>query len=263
MIKYTKEKIQEIIDLIEQGSTYQEVAEKYGTNGYALGEVLRRRGYKRYKKVDFDYNRFLELRGTMSYVDIAKELGVSYDKVKKEGSKLVKNKQAKSLQGVFGNSEGINGESGPKIDLPKEVLLDIIREYISSEACPTSYRSNIIRVFGSWTKGLEAAGISGNIGGKFCEDRVTKVYLLKFSEFYKIGVTQQQVKSRFSGAPEYEILDTLETGLDNAVYLEKELKKVVRSFQHIPEHSWFERNGKTECFIPPRPIQSLEEIFDL
>jgi hypothetical protein len=267
MTKYTEEKIQDIIKLLEQGLNYKEVAEIYDTNEAALGGVLRRRGYKRYKKVEFDTDKFLELRGLMSYVDIAKELGVSYDLVKKEGSKLVKSGQGENLKGVFGNRGGYNGwrsmSSRPILDLPREELLNIVREYVSYEACPTHLRSNIKRIFGTWTNALQEAGISGNIGGKLYKDRTTRVYLLKFNEFYKVGVTQQQIKSRFSGAPSYEIVDYVETDLDNATYLEKELKKTIKAFQYIAEHPWFERNGKTECFIPPHPINALEEIFDL
>lgn len=155
----------------------------------------------------------------------------------------------------------INTIRGLKSDLTREELLEGVRKYVSCDRCPTTLATNIKRVFGSWTKALEAAGISGNIGGKFDPNRTTRVYLLDFGDFYKIGITQQQIKSRFSGAPAHTVLDYVETDLDNAVYLEKELKKAIRLYQYIAEHPWFERNGKTECFKTSQPIRYLEDIF--
>jgi hypothetical protein len=265
---WTEEKLNRIMELRSQGVPYKDIALEFQTNKGVISGVISRMAKKGYNVLSInpwteeEELEFINLRGqNKNNKEIALILGKSHDSVKKKASELL------NAGIITGNSR--RGwykdriKNPPRLNLPEEKLLDIVREYVSSEACPTSYRSNIRRVFGSWTKALEAAGIPGNIGGNFVSSRVTRVYLLRFEGFYKVGVTQQQIKSRFSGAPSYEILDYLETDLDNAVYLEKELKKSIKSYQYVAEHPWFERNGKTECFKTDQPIRQLEDIFDL
>ena len=212
------------------------------------------------KWTDDEENRLIELRNKgVSLPTIAELLNRPYVSVSSKSSRLIK---CGKLESWKPREEA----SGPRVNWPhlsEEELLDQVRIYVSRESAPYYIRTRVKHYFGSWTNALEAAGISGNIGGKFTQDRITRVYLLKFGTFYKVGVTQQQIKSRFSGAPRYEILDFVATDLDNATYLEKELKKSIAQFQFIPLDPWFERNGKTECFIPPHPINALEEIFEL
>jgi predicted transcriptional regulator len=252
--KFTQIDIENIIRRKQDGESLRSIAKDYGTSGDSLSNVLNRRGIT-FKNpwTEDETQELISLRKEgVSYQQIADTLNKSYNSVKRKCSDLIKEGQVEYI----GKNRG-----GITYDYPKEELLNIVKQYVSCEACPSHYRSNIKRVFGSWTKALEAAGIPGNIGGNFCSDRVTRVYLLRFETFYKIGVTQQQVKSRFSGAPEYEVLDILETDLDNAVYLEKELKKAIKPFQYVVEHPWFERNGKTECFVPDIEIRRLEDVF--
>ena len=209
------------------------------------------------KWTEEDINTLVDMRNEgISMSTISEVLGRPYSSVVTRASRLIKD-------GVLVSRKPRLTEREIILLSDSNYLIELVKTYVSSEAAPGQVRTRVIKTFGTWTKALEVAGVSGNIGGKFCEDRIARVYLLRFEGFYKIGVTQQQIKSRFSGAPSYEILDYLETDLDNAVYLEKELKKSVKSYQYVAEHPWFERNGKTECFKTDRPIRQLEDIFDL
>lgn len=264
MINWTKEKTDRIFELRQQGISYQVIAEEFGTNKENISSVIakmKRHGYAIIKAKPWTEEEellFLELRWqNKDNKEIAEILNKSHDSVKKKASEFLE------LGIIDGISRKGKYKTGPKakLDLPRDVLLNIVREYVSCESCPTHLRSNIKRIFGTWTNALQEAGISGNIGGNMCQNRVTRVYLLQFDGFYKIGLTQQQVKSRFSGAPSYSILDVLETDLDNAVYLEKELKKTIAPMQYIAEHQWFIRNGRTECFKTDKPIKALEDLL--
>lgn len=124
----------------------------------------------------------------------------------------------------------------------------------------TTYR----KYFGSWAKAMEAAGVvttnpevkestsgKGEGSSKFCqkEDKPTKVYLLDFGDFYKVGITQQTIKQRFSGKyPPYTVLLSLEMSLAEAKELERQWLKVVKPYQFIPSNFPAEGRGFTECF---------------
>jgi DNA-binding CsgD family transcriptional regulator len=95
-------------------------------------------------------------------------------------------------------------------------------------------------------------------GGCHDKNKPTILYLVKFDEFYKIGITQKSIKERLYGAPEYTVIDFIDTDLEFAFEMESIIKKSVTTF--IPENIWFERNGKTECFISETPITSLEQL---
>lgn len=237
-----------ILELRNANVSYQEIAEELGTTKGNISSIIskmKRQGYEIIKIkpwTEEEELKLLELRNQhKNNKEIAIILNKSHDSVKKKASEFL---QLGIIEGT--TRKGIGGGCGVRLNLPKDELIEIVRKYVSSEACPTHLRSNIKRVFGSWTKALEAAGISGNVGGNFIRDKLTTLYFVDFGDFQKIGITQQRIKSRLSGAPPYNILDYLETDLDNAIYFEKELKKVIQ--QYIPEHHWFERNGKTECF---------------
>lgn len=259
MRKYTEIEVQNILKRKLTGESLRIIAKDYGTSGTSLSGILNRRGIsfinRWSEEEEIEFMNLRELGKNNKEISII--LNKSHDSVKKKASEFL------NMGLIDGKYRKDRYKTGPKIrlELPREELLSIVRRYVSSESCPTPYRSNIIRIFGSWTRALEEAGISGNIGGNFCKNRVTRIYLLKFEGFYKIGITQQQIKSRFAGAPGYEILDYLETDLDNAVYLEKGLKRAVKPLQYIAEHPWFERNGKTECFKSDRIITTLEDLL--
>lgn len=248
---WTDEKKQQILEMRNAGQQYREIAEYFDTTTANISSVvtrMKKEGYQILKKRPWTQEEetyFLEMRREgLSYEYMAEILDKSYDSIKKKASELVK--------------AGIVETYRPTLNkYTSEELIEHIKQYVSCERTPVNIRHAVKLRFGSWTNGLKAAGISGNIGGIFDSSRPTILYFLDFGEFQKIGITQQQIKSRFSGAPAYIVLDTLETDLDNAIYLEKELKKVVK--QYIPGHPWFERNGKTECF--QSECKTLEALF--
>ena len=107
-----------------------------------------------------------------------------------------------------------------------------------------------------WEVGLNS--IKKN-GGCHDKNKPTILYLVKFDNFYKIGITQKSIKERLYGAPEYTIIDFITTDLEFAFEMESAIKKSVTAF--IPEATWFERNGKTECFTSKTLVTSLEQLL--
>jgi hypothetical protein len=117
----------------------------------------------------------------------------------------------------------------------------------------TTYR----KYFGSWAKAMEAAGVTttnpelGYSDNKYCQkpNRSTTVYLIDFGDFYKVGITQQTIKQRFSGNyPPYTVILSLEMSLAEAKELEGKWLKVVKPYQFIPSNFPTEGRGFTECF---------------
>lgn len=252
--RWNNEKKLRIQELRLKGVSYIDIAKEFSISIDVLSSVIYRMNKEGYDVLTSDtwstseVNQLIKLRkeGNNNKI-IAEILGKKYDSVKHKASELVKEKLI----------ERITPSGNPINEFSREELIKAIKTYITAEACPGQLRYGVNKTFGSWTKGLEAAGIPGNIGGVFQKDRPTTIYFLDFGDFQKIGITQQQIKSRFSGAPPYTVIDQCVTELENAVYLERALKKVVK--QYIPDHPWFERNGKTECF--KSRCKTLEELF--
>jgi hypothetical protein len=109
--------------------------------------------------------------------------------------------------------------------------------------------------------GLVEGQVSGGQSAGFDKNKPTTVYLIQFEGFYKVGVTQQKITYRFSGAPEYKVIDSIDLDLEEALQFEKELKRAIKPMQYVAEHHWFERNGKTECFKAEKQLTALEELF--
>jgi len=168
-------------------------------------------------------------------------LGVTYDAVKHRASKLIKD-------GKLSCTPLNERRVAPKIYTVQN-LLDYVRQYVSNDACPNDIKHQVRKQFGSWGAALEAAGLTGNIGGKMDLDKPTTLYLLDFGEFKKVGITQRELKQRFTGAPAYTVLDTVTTTLEQAVEFETAVLNTVKSRQFVPADLYFERRGKTECFI--------------
>ena len=115
--------------------------------------------------------------------------------------------------------------------------------------------NTISKRFGGWTKALEAAGIKANKGVQ-SPDRSTMVYLLDFGDFYKVGITQQSIKQRFTGYPEYDIIAYKSTSLEEAKSIEKAILNLVAEYKFIPNTFPTEGRGFTECFKASAPILS-------
>lgn len=174
-------------------------------------------------------------RAGVTYSAIAQELGCSLNAATTKGYELI---QAGRLE---------RHVRQPRV--PREDLIKIIRHFQSRDACPNKYRHSINKEFGSWSAGLKAAGLTSKIGGIFDSTKPATLYLLKFDEFYKVGITQRKIEQRFHGAPDYVVLDTYCSDLDEVLSLEREILSKVERFE--PKDRWFERNGKTECFLFP------------
>lgn len=147
-------------------------------------------------------------------------------------------------------------KGGRKPKYTKEQLIEIMRaapkvtyDYFNSKdndlPAATTYR----RYFGSWAAALEAAGIE-QANSVMKADRPTKVYLVEFDGFYKIGITQQTVKQRLGGRyPQYELVLELEfDNLESAKEIEKTWLDTVKPFKIVPTNFPAEGRGFTECF---------------
>jgi len=79
------------------------------------------------------------------------------------------------------------------------------------------------------------------------------LYLLYFpaEDFYKVGLTTNDVATRFAGSPDYVICDEYEDEVRVVVELEREILHNVRDYKYVPESTWFLSNGATECFLAP------------
>lgn len=102
---------------------------------------------------------------------------------------------------------------------------------------------------------------------KFNKEVPTRLYLINFEDrFYKVGITTKSVKERAKvyNRVRHTIIDELEYDTwDEAKDCEQELLNKVQRYKYTPNEPALQRDGKTECFIPPHPINALEEIFDL
>lgn len=190
-------------------------------------------------------------------IEIADILERDYFKVKQKVSQLIKKGKIQAI-GHRGGPKGVDSNFNPVAKSSMEELEFYVKTYKVKDSCPGPYRSRILKHYGSWTKALIANNLPLNIGGVMDINRPTTLYLLKFDGFYKVGITQQTLKKRFTGGPSFLVLDTYVSDLTEIVELEKQILTNVISY--IPDDPWFERNGKTECFITD---QELKEISDL
>lgn len=107
----------------------------------------------------------------------------------------------------------------------------------------TTYR----KYFGSWENALKAAGIATSSNIKI--DKPTHIYIVEFGDFYKIGITQQEIHERLGKRyPKYTVLLDIVTSYSEAKEIESKWLKVVKPFQFIPSNFPIEGRGFTECF---------------
>lgn len=135
-----------------------------------------------------------------------------------------------------------------------EVSYSYFNSSTSNVPPATTYR----KYFGSWSAALDAAGlvVSNQKGA-----RSTKVYLVEFDGFYKLGITQQTVDQRLGGRyPEYKILGTIQFNtLAEAKKEEARLLGLIKEYKYIPTNFPVEGRGFTECFKVSK--SKLEELF--
>lgn len=108
----------------------------------------------------------------------------------------------------------------------------------------------IVKEYGSWTKAKELCGQGRHVSAHN-PGAPTLLYLIHFVEedFYKIGITQKSIKTRFAGYPKYRVLDVEALGLDEAKSREKFLKEKYIDGAYTPSNWKEHQKGSTECFI--------------
>ena len=214
--------------------------------------------YKKWTEEDFELLRCFSEAGYTAR-EIASELNCSENSVKHYKSKLGISTRNNSY--TRGNRKtttvstgGAYGGGRPNA-YTKEQLIEIMQrapvhtyDYFNSKDSELPAATTYRKYFGSWDNALKAAGVPPNIS-TMKEHLPTKVYLLDFGDFYKIGITQQELNKRFgSRYPEYEVVLCIETTLEDARAIETTWLKSVSSYKYIPDSFPTEGRGHTECF---------------
>lgn len=163
------------------------------------------------------------------------------------------------------NRLGIKGPKRGWEKYTKEELINIMRsapevtyDYFNSKDSGLPGATTYRKYFGSWTAALEAAGIT-QANSVMKPNKPTKVYLVGFGDFYKVGITQQTVKQRLGGRyPPYKVVLELEfDNLASAKEVESSWLKVVKDYNYVPDNFPVEGRGFTECFKHPDPLSLL------
>lgn len=143
-------------------------------------------------------------------------------------------------------------------------ILELRDQGITYSVIAEQYNTNIDKIKKEVAKLLKEGkvqNIRGARGGNLSTLAKTTLYLVRFDGFYKVGITQQKIKDRFRGAPDYLLIDSLDTTLNEAWELEKLIKNSEQVLKIEPNHPWFVRNGRTECFITKKEVTSFEELL--
>lgn len=269
-MKYDREKIAE---MRSKGFTYEQIAlELNTTKGNISSQItmMRNQGWniiiqKKWSQEELDY--LIELRNNtnLNIPSIAEQIGRPYDRVKAKISSLIKKGiiTPKGVQSSPTGSYSFKVEftaaeqnytnrgcfSEPLTEKDKQDLIEFVQQYKTSDACPHDIRYQIKKCFGSWSAALVEAGLPIN-KGTLDSNKPTTLYLIDFGDFKKYGITQRTLKQRFSGSPDYVILDQFVTDLQDAEQLERIIAKTVANKAFQPNMPYFEngRRGKTECF---------------
>jgi len=147
-------------------------------------------------------------------------------------------------------------KGGRKPKYTKEQLIEIMKnapivtyDYFNSKDSGMPAATTYRRYFGSWSAALEAAGIEQS-SSVMKPNKPTKVYLVEFDGFYKVGITQQTVKQRLGGRyPDYKIILELEfDNLQEAKKVETSWLEAVKHCKFVPTNFPLEGRGFTECF---------------
>lgn len=153
---------------------------------------------------------------------------------------------------------------------------EISYNYFNSADSGTPSATTYRKYFGSWNNALRAANIQPakkdytrskcindnkednkednkdyEASYKYSQkpDKLTKVYLIEFEGFYKVGTTQQSITQRFGNRyPKYEVIFYIEVSLTEALKIEKEWLNNVKHLKFVPTTFPEEGRGFTECF---------------
>jgi len=194
-----------------------------------------------YKHWTIEEDQLVEVCNSKGWT--AKEIAAELDR--SEGSVKARRK----LLGLIGP------KGGPK-KYTKEQLIKLLQDapvktydYLNSKESGLPAATTYRQYFGSWNAALEAAGIHVNNCVQK-PDKPTRLYLVEFDGFYKIGITQQTINQRLGGRyPPYNIVLTLEfENLDEARSVEKSWLEAVADYRYVPTNFPTEGRGFTECF---------------
>jgi hypothetical protein len=194
-----------------------------------------------YKHWTIEEDQFIEACNSQGWT--AKEIAIELDR--SEGS--VKARR---------NLLGLTGPKGCPKKYTKEQLIKLLQDapvktydYLNSKESGLPSATTYRQYFGSWNAALEAAGIDVNNCVQKPE-KPTKVYLVEFDGFYKVGITQQTINQRLGGRyPPYKVVLTLEfEDLSQAKEVEKSWLKAVADYHYVPDNFPEEGRGFTECF---------------
>lgn len=206
----------------------------------------------KYKKWTEEDHELIKIMSEAGYTarEIATELDCSENTIKHKKVVLGISTRANSYK-----SKDCGGSSGLPPQYTKEQLIKWMQEaplhtydYFNSKESSVPSATTYRRYFGSWQAALEAAGIQPNKSSMDCT-RPTKVYLVDFGDFYKVGITQQTLKQRFkNNYPKYEVVLEIDTTYEEAKAIEKQWLEAVKQFKYIPDSFPIEGRGFTECF---------------
>lgn len=121
------------------------------------------------------------------------------------------------------------------------------------------YPQRVFSRFGSWNIAKLILGLElSKVGLK--PEMDTILYLIKFKDFYKVGITQRTIKQRFIfGYEEYKIIDSIILDLEAALESEKELLEIVKPYKFEPINF----KGYSECFKTNVELKELGDIYVL
>jgi len=209
--------------------------------------------YKKWTEEDFELLRCFSEAGYTAR-EIASELNCSENSVKHYKSKLGISTRNNSYSGGKQKATTV-ATSGRPNAYTREQLIEVMQQapvhtydYFNSKDSGLPAATTYRKYFGSWENALEAAGILPNVSS-MKQHLPTKVYLLDFGDFYKIGITQQELSKRFgSRYPKYEVVLCIETTLEEARKIEAMWLANVSSYRYTPSNFPQEGRGHTECF---------------
>ena len=169
------------------------------------------------------------------------------------------------VQGFIKSGALVGKAQVAKKHFSREELLATVKEYRSYDALKRASSGNpnlpnpktVQERFGSWGEARKLADVYESTG-VMQPHWPTILYLVKFKDFYKVGITQRTVRERFWGYPEYELIDeVLYPDLESAYDIEQDILSKVELY----EAKELSGKGKTECFTYQTELSSLLELL--
>lgn len=129
-------------------------------------------------------------------------------------------------------------------------LLAQIRKYPNMRE--NKDRDLIIRIWGRWEKALLAARV---LPYWIDPTKELTLYLVQFSNYKKVGITQQSLFMHLKGYPRYSILDEI-SGPPKEIFKKHQL--ILDKLEPYLYHPGWSRAGGFECF--KHPAITLEDL---